>query len=343
MLEKLRDNLSKITNSNKTVIIAGDFNYDILKYEYNKYINDFLNIMYFNFLQPCIREPIRIVGNNRPALINNIFINTYNKNVNSGNVVSDHMPNFVIIRDIFDKKKPQKLLIRDMKNFNKEQYLKDLENIKNLDIIQYKSTNDMFNTFHTALLQIIDKNTPYKTRSKSERKIREKTSITESILQSIKIKNELYSKYIQKQDKFWYELYKYYRNKINILIKKSKRNHLRSYFQSNLANSKLTWNKINNILSKRTKKHFHITINENGITISDQKVVANYFTNVAKNLLKDLGKTNNKYQDYLKNPSEHSFFLKEVTPDEVCKWIQKLDIKKANDISNTSKASQTLV
>ena len=37
-LEKLRVNLSKITNSSKTVIIAEDFNYDILKYEYNKYI-----------------------------------------------------------------------------------------------------------------------------------------------------------------------------------------------------------------------------------------------------------------------------------------------------------------
>ena len=30
---------------------------------------------------------------------------------------------------------------------------------------------------------------------------------------------------MQKQDKFWYERYKYYRNKTNILIKKSKRNH----------------------------------------------------------------------------------------------------------------------
>ena len=101
-LEKLRDTLSKITSSNKTVIIAGDFNYDILKYEYNKYINDFFNIMYSNILQLCITEPTRIVGNNRPALIYNIFINTYNKNVNSGNIkekVSDHMPNFVIIRE----------------------------------------------------------------------------------------------------------------------------------------------------------------------------------------------------------------------------------------------------
>ena len=61
-----------------------------------------------------------------------------------------------------------------MKNFNNEQYLKDLENIKNLDIIQYKSINDMYNAFHTAFLQIIDKDAPYKTLSKSERKNKRK-------------------------------------------------------------------------------------------------------------------------------------------------------------------------
>ena len=43
--------------------------------------------MFSNFLQLCITEPTRIVGNNRPALIDNIFINTYNKNVNSGNII----------------------------------------------------------------------------------------------------------------------------------------------------------------------------------------------------------------------------------------------------------------
>ena len=93
------------------------------------------------------------------------------------------------------------------------------------------------------------------------------------------------------------------------MIKKNKRNHLGSYFQSNLDNSKLTWNKINNILNKRSKER-DIIISENGITISDQKLVGNkfntYFTNAAQNLLKDLRKTNNKCQDYLKNPSEHS-------------------------------------
>ena len=275
--------------------------------------------MYSNLLHPCITEPTRIVGSNRPALIDNIFINTYSKNVNSGNIIekiSDHMPNFVIIREIIDKKKPQKLVIRDMKNFNKEQYLKDLENIKNLDVIQYKSTNDMYNAFHTAFLQVTDKKSPYKTLSKSERKVREKPWITKSILQSIKIKNKLYNKSIQKQDKFWSERYRYYRNKISIMIKKSKENHLGSYFQSNLANSKLTWNKMHNILSNRTKKHGDIIVSENGITISNQKLVANkfntYFTNVSHNLLKDLGKSNNKYQDYLKIQVHIVSFLKKL-------------------------------
>ena len=53
---------------------------------------------------------------------------------------------------------------------------------------------------------------------------------------------------------------------------------------------------------------------------------------MAQNLLKNLGETNNKFQDYLKNPNEHSMFLKETDPDEVYKILKNLDVKKATDI-----------
>ena len=73
-----------------------------------------------------------------------------------------------------------------------------------------------------------------------------------------------------------------------------------------------------------------------GITINYQKLVVNkfntYFTDITRNLLNNLGKTNNKHQDCLKNPSEHSFFLSEVTPDEIFQLIQKTDIKKTSDL-----------
>ena len=106
-LEKLKENLNKLGNNNKITIVAGDFNFDLLKYDYNNLTNDFLSIMYSNFFQPCILEPTRITSNNRPSLLDNIFINTHDKEVYSGNIIdkiSDHIPNFAIINNIFIRK-----------------------------------------------------------------------------------------------------------------------------------------------------------------------------------------------------------------------------------------------
>ena len=62
-----------------------------------------------------------------------------------------------------------------------------------------------------------------------------------------------------------------------------------------------------------------IFLSENGAMITKQRIVAKkfnkYFIDVAENLLKDLGKTNNKFQNYLKNSNENSFFLKEIEQD----------------------------
>ena len=58
----------------------------------------------------------------------------------------------------------------------------------------------------------------------------------------------------------------------------------------------------------------------------------NYFVNAANNLLKDMGEAKNQYQDYLKDSSEHSFFLKEIEPIETLKLLKNLDPKKSTNI-----------
>ena len=60
-------------------MICGDFNYNLLKYEYNTCISAFINIMYSHLFQPCLTEPTRIVKKDRPSLIDNIFINNCTK------------------------------------------------------------------------------------------------------------------------------------------------------------------------------------------------------------------------------------------------------------------------
>ena len=138
-LLKLKETLTKLRNSNKVTVVTGDFNFDILKYEKNSIISEFLNLMYSNFLRPCIVEPTRIVANNRPSLIDNIFIDT--KKIDSGNItdkVSDHMPYFVLVKDIIETKKYQKIKIRDMKNVNRKKYLKE-EKINTMLLLQCKN------------------------------------------------------------------------------------------------------------------------------------------------------------------------------------------------------------
>ena len=139
--------------------------------EHNPVINEFLNLMYSNFFQPRILEPTRVVLSSWPSLSNNIYINTYDKTIHSSNFsdkVTDHMPNFCIIKDTYKVKKNTKIRIRNMQQFEKDKFLKDLEELKNLDLLQYTDCNIMYNKFHEKYLQIIDKNRPCKILSKKK-------------------------------------------------------------------------------------------------------------------------------------------------------------------------------
>ena len=141
-------------------------------------------------------------------LVNSCCLEDDNKKIHLGNTRLHHELNN---------------MMRNMSHFNEIIYKKDLEELKRLDILKHKTVNEMLNTFHEKLLEIIDKNAPFRTLSKREKKLREKPWITKGILQSIRIKNNLYNRYIRKQDQFWYHRYKFYRSKVNMLICKSKK------------------------------------------------------------------------------------------------------------------------
>ena len=142
------------------------------------------------------------------------------------------------------------------------------------------------------------------------------------------------------KDNLQFESYKFYRIKVNMLISESKRNCLRIFFQDVEDNSGKTWTKISDILNEKCNAKNNIYLNENGQIITRQSLVGNkfsgYIVNVSQNLLKGLGETNNQFQDYLKNPNEHSFFLRETTPNAVARVLKNLDTKKASDLYGIS-------
>ena len=104
-----------------------------------------------------------------------------------------------------------------------------------------------------------------------------------------------------------------------------------------MNNSKKVWQGINEIIyNKFSKTNEAIFLDDNGNIITDQKAVANrfnkFYTTIADKLVTKLGKPATKFQDYLKNPNEHSIFLNETEPGEVATLMSKLNTSKSGDI-----------
>ena len=100
--------LSKLSNENKEVYLCGDFNSDLLKLNGVNNYKKFYELMCSYGYLPQILQPTRIQGDSA-TIIDNIFINTCDRKIQSGNIItdfSDHYSQFVSIeRERLDFKK----------------------------------------------------------------------------------------------------------------------------------------------------------------------------------------------------------------------------------------------
>ena len=345
--EKLKQTLKKINKEKKKTIICGDFNLNLLNYENDKQTSSFLNTMFLHDFQPCITEPTRITNANKPSLVDNIFINSFDDPV-CGNILEhisyDHLPNFVILNHEHKNKK-QTVKKRDKRNFDPVKFQNELldDGKLLLELLNEKTAESACNLYIKKFTTKLDKDSPFRELSKKEKKLLLKPWLTPGILKSANKKRSLFKQF--KNDKFKnkesevYKQYKVYTDSINKLKRLSRTNHWQKYFNENTKNSKKIWVGLNSLLNKHKKQHNTIYLEEQGF-ISDPHQVANkfndFFLNVAGKLSDKIVNKNSKFQDYLKNPNKSSFYLKETEPAEFVKVINKLDVKKSGDIYNIS-------
>ena len=69
--------LDKLSGENKTPVLLGDFNADLLKHDKDCNVSDFLDTMHSNLLLPHIASPTR-VNKNSETLIYNTFPHNMN-------------------------------------------------------------------------------------------------------------------------------------------------------------------------------------------------------------------------------------------------------------------------
>ena len=130
--------------------------------------------------------------------------------------------------------------------------------------------------------------------------------------------------------------YKKYKNKLNHLLKISKRNHYDDKFENAKGNLKQTWKILNEIINKRkTRSKMPSTFIHNNQEISDPFRIANkfyeYFTNVGPSLASKLPNSRIPYETYLSNNRvSETIFLKPVTERELKKIACKFKTAKAS-------------
>ena len=98
-LKKLLENISK---EQKYMFLLGDFNVNLLNYNEHDQTNGFLDCLVSNSFIPLFLQPTRITNHSSP-LIDNIFSNVIEPDIILGNLaatISDHLPQFAIIRNI---------------------------------------------------------------------------------------------------------------------------------------------------------------------------------------------------------------------------------------------------
>ena len=344
-LEYINNTLLKIKKEGKYILITGDFNYNLLKHDKDNQVEQFLGIMLSHFCQPHIVYPTRVVDNAKPSLVDNIFLNTIEHNPLSGNLTSkitDHMPNFLICqkfnKNITNKVKRKK---RDFSKFNEADFITDMNNFDFVEKIKHtNNTNIKFNILNENMLRIFNQHAPIRELSNRETKNLLKPWISPGILNSIKVKNKFYSKYVKSLDPFWYLKYKTYRDRLNHLIRTSKNMHYREYFRKFRTNCKKTWTGIRTFLSNKKLEQTSVNLQQDGEIITDQKIVANkfneFFVSVGLKLSEKIPESTISFTDYLKNPSNTSMFLLPTDPKEILSLIQKLDETKSTDLYETS-------
>ena len=328
--------IEKYTALDKEMCILGDFNIDLLKAQSSNYSQDFLMSLQSCYLIPTVVKPTR-VRSTSATLIDIIFVNTPEKVLVSGNIISDisdHFSQFCILTSIVNQTKVESRKVRDFSKFSPGSFTADISQVDWNEILDRDNANvdRTFSFFYNKFNKILNKHALFKTFSKRRIKQLSKPWITKGIQTAVKIKINLYMSGNDAR-------YKYYRNEISKLTRISKKLYYHEFFNKNLNNLKKTWEGIKGLLSR--KKKTYMTINNlkqpHTKTITDLKsripnILNEHFTSIGPSLANKLPLFEKHFIEYLEKKKSPitSFFFTPITSKviklEILSMLKEIEI-----------------
>lgn len=338
-IEKMDELLSKV-NENKTFLVCGDFNIDLLKVTKQKSSADFLEIMYGRGLYPLIDKPSRITEQS-VTLIDNIFINCFKENIKCGlviNDVSDHLPIFVTFSWQLKRSKEEIgcRLVRVRNDDAINRFRIDLLN-EEWEGVYVEDVDAAYNAFLKRYIAYYDKHCPIVVHKQKVNENR-KPWVSKGLMKACKKKNKLYRNFIKYRTNTAEMKYKVYKNKLVVIMRQAKKDYYNKLLNYNKNNLKGTWNILNKVMGNKTA---HIALPDhfiyNNKTLHDLNEVANefnsFFVNMGPNLADSIKIHDMSLQRGGRGDSRvlQSMFLGDVSESEIISIVSKSKSKTSID------------
>ena len=156
-------------------------------------------------------------------------------------------------------------------------------------------------------------------------------------MKSIRRKQILYKKWLNKKTDVLLSKYKLFKNKLTTVLRSAEKSYYNLRFSEVKNDMKRTWGLIKSIINSKTSSNNSSRIDElliNGKIISDKKLMANkfneYFTNIGSTLARKIPNAPGSYKDFLHTiNSSKSFFARPTNPLEIINIVHNFKAKKS--------------
>ena len=339
IFDNFEELIGKMDSTGHEIFLLGDFNVDFMPDANANNTNKLKDIFATYGLEQLINEPTRVTPNSS-TLIDLCVTNTATKIVNSGVLhlgISDHSLIYMTYKTKYERSGKRIIEIRSMKNFRKEQYLWDLEQQNWNDIKLSSDPNTMWSKWKSLLMECIDRHAPLR-----HKRVGNKRSpwITSQLQREMRKRDYLKQKAVREDNYQIWEQFKHARNHTNNLIKTAKREYFVNNFEINKSNSKETWNLINQLSSRSSKKSVNISEIKTGTNVINTptelaETFNLHFSTVGKKLAAEIPNENMEPEAYMQR-TQHRFSLKAPTVSTVYKLLENINVRKATGLDGVS-------
>jgi len=349
--------LRDIDTQGNNVLVAGDFNINLLKVNQRIPFSDHLDNTLSLGYTPKITFPTRVTSTSCTS-IDNFLVKSTRESSNqlSGiivNAISDHFMYFTCLNiNKIHNSTPKFVNIRVESPAALEAIKCDIRNAALSDTIDstYVGNPDAnYTILSNTLTQIVNKHFVTKNVKFNRHKHKKDPWITHGIIKSIRFRDNLLCELRKtKKDRQMYYNYlqeqlKQYNKILKKVIRTAKRMYFTEYFENNQNNMKNTWKKIKeftNPTGHNKETIESIVINDNHITnpVEIAHQFNNYFSTIGSNLALSINTSDSplSVHSYLHHPPESNFSFSEVSESHVVNIIRELNTKTSSGHDNIS-------